>query len=48
MNLTAEYVPPEFARNARLARGGALDAEPLVAFSDAPKTSLLVRAQARN
>jgi sigma-54-specific transcriptional regulator len=46
MNLTAEYVPPEFARNAHLARGGALGAEPLVAFSDAPKTSLLVRATA--
>lgn len=45
MNLTAPYVPPEFARNARLARGGA-DAEPLVAFADAPKTSLLVRATA--
>lgn len=45
MNLTAPYVPPEFARNAQLARGGA-DAEPLVAFTDAPKTSLLVRATA--
>jgi len=45
MNLTAPYVPPEFARNARLARGG-VDAEPLVAFADAPKTSLLVRATA--
>lgn len=46
MNLTAPYVPPEFARNARLARGGGPDAEPLVAFTDAPKTSLLVRATA--
>jgi len=45
MNLTAPYVPPEFARNAQLARGGP-DAEPLVAFTDAPKTSLLVRATA--
>ena len=45
MNLTAPSVPPEFARNARLARGGP-DAEPLVAFTDAPKTSLLVRATA--
>jgi sigma-54-specific transcriptional regulator len=45
MNLTAPYLPPEFARNAQLARGGP-DAEPLVAFTDAPKTSLLVRATA--
>jgi sigma-54-specific transcriptional regulator len=45
MNLTAQYVPPEFARNAQLARGGGPDTGPLVAFG-APKTSLLVRATA--
>ncbi|WP_020656067.1 sigma-54 interaction domain-containing protein [Massilia niastensis] len=45
MNLTAQHLPPEFARSARLARGG-LDTEPLVAFPNAPKTSLLVRATA--
>ena len=46
MNLTAPFIPPEFARNAQLARGGGPDAEPLVAFTDAPKTTLLVRATA--
>jgi len=46
MNLTAHFVPPEFARNAQLARGGGPDAEPLVAIADAPRTSLLVRATA--
>ncbi len=46
MDLTFHPIPPEFARNAQLARGGGLESEPLVAFSDAPKTSLLVRATA--
>ncbi|MBB3225251.1 sigma-54 interaction domain-containing protein [Pseudoduganella umbonata] len=46
MNLTAQHFPAEFARSAHLARGGDPDAEPLVAFAHAPKTSLLVRATA--
>ena len=46
MNLTAQHLPSEFVRSAHLARGGALDAESLVAFPHAPKTSLLVRATA--
>jgi len=46
MNLTAQHFPSELARSAHLARGGDAESEPLVAFSDAPKTSLLVRATA--
>jgi sigma-54-specific transcriptional regulator len=46
MNLTTQHPTDDFARNARLARGGGPDAEPMVAFAHAPKTSLLVRATA--
>jgi sigma-54-specific transcriptional regulator len=46
MNLTTQHPTDDFARNAQLARGGGPDAEPLVAFAHAPKTSLLVRATA--
>ncbi|OON63221.1 Fis family transcriptional regulator [Massilia sp. KIM] len=46
MNLSTQHLPDDFARAAHLARGGGPDAEPLVAFTHAPKTSLLVRATA--
>ncbi len=46
MDLHFHPIPTEFARNAQLARGGGLEDEAMVAFSDAPKTTLLVRATA--
>ena len=46
MNFTSQDFPAEFARNAHFAKGVDGDHEPLVAFSESQKLSLLVRATA--